>query len=248
MPHMRSPPLRLLATATGAILACARTPIGNHTLFRGLMWLPDKSLPHAVMSRELPGQAGRDERLPSAPSSSPSCAASSFAAQPGLLTCRAAADRQRVVGHVLVMTLPDADIGAVADRHRRDQRGVRADEGALADLGAVLAEAVVVAGDRAGADVGPGADMGVADIGQVVDLGAGAEAGVLDLDEVADLRPLADRAPGRSRAKGPTIAPAAIVAPSIWQKAWIVTPSAIVTPGPKTTFGSTVTSRPILVS
>ena len=41
---------------------------------------------------------------------------------------------------------------------------------------------------------------------------------------------------------------APITAPSIWLKALIVAPSAISTPGPKTTCGSTVTSRPSLVS
>ena len=39
-----------------------------------------------------------------------------------------------------------------------------------------------------------------------------------------------------------------MVAPSMWLKAWIVAPSATDTPGPKTTWGSTVTSRPSFVS
>ena len=42
---------------------------------------------------------------------------------------------------------------AVADRHRRHQRGIGTDERALADVGLVLAEAVVIAGDRARPDV-----------------------------------------------------------------------------------------------
>ena len=87
-----------------------------------------------------------------------------------------------------VMTEPARDQRAVADRDRRHQRRVRADEGARADLGAVLEDAVVVAGDGAGADVGAGADPRVADIGEVVGLGALLDDRVLDLDEVADVR------------------------------------------------------------
>ncbi len=103
-----------------------------------------------------------------------------------------ARERERVGRHVLGDDAARADIGALADRDRRDQGGVRADEGAGADLGAVLVEAVVVAGDGAGADVGAGADARVAEIGEVVGLGARADLGVLDLDEVADPRLLAE--------------------------------------------------------
>ena len=117
-----------------------------------------------------------------------------------------------------------------------------------ADVGVVLVDAVIVAGDGAGADIRLRADARVADIGEVVDLRPLLHVGVLDLDEVADMRALPDRAPGRSRANGPTIAPEAIRAPSIWLKARIVTLSATLTPGPKTTFGSIETSRPICVS
>ena len=56
------------------------------------------------------------------------------------------------------------------------------------------------------------------------------------------------RVPGRIRANGPMLAFTPTIAPSIWLKAWIVAPSAISTPGPNTTCGSTVTSRPSLVS
>ena len=108
-------------------------------------------------------------------------------ARPGLSTWRARAIVSASAGTSEVTTLPVADIGAVADRDRRDQRGVRADKRALADDRAEFAEAVVVAGDRAGADIGPGADVAVAEIGEVTGLDAGAEPGRLDLDEIADM-------------------------------------------------------------
>src|SRR5262249_34036037 len=73
------------------------------------------------------------------------------------------------------------------DRHRRDQRAVRADKGARADHRAVLVKTVVIAGDRAGTDIGFGADIAVTEIGQVVGFGAGAEPGRLDLDKIADM-------------------------------------------------------------
>ena len=76
-----------------------------------------------------------------------------------------ASDRERVGFDRLGDDRARADIGAVADRHRRDQRRVGADEGAGADVGLVLGEAVVVAGDRSSADVGARADPRVADIG-----------------------------------------------------------------------------------
>ena len=82
----------------------------------------------------------------------------------------------------------------------------------------------------------------------MVDLGAFADLGLLELDEIADLGPLGERVPGRIRANGPMLALAPMIAPSIWLKAWMVAPSATLTPGPNTTCGSTVTSRPSLVS
>src|SRR5271157_38 len=51
-----------------------------------------------------------------------------------------------------------ADISALADRDRRDERRVGANERARANVGLVLGKAVVVAGDGSGADVGARAD------------------------------------------------------------------------------------------
>src|SRR3954468_7758954 len=67
---------------------------------------------------------------------------------------RAALYGHRVIRHVLGDDRARADIGALADFHRRHQRGVGADKGALADQRLVLEEAVVIAGDGAGAEIG----------------------------------------------------------------------------------------------
>src|SRR5690606_19225273 len=74
-----------------------------------------------------------------------------------------------------------------ADRYRRHQLGVAADEGIVADDRLVLVGAVVVAGDRAGADVHAGAHFGIAHVGEVVRLRTFTHAGRLHLDEVADM-------------------------------------------------------------
>src|SRR5690349_5702074 len=56
-------------------------------------------------------------------------------------------------GRVLADRGTRADVGALRDPHRRDQRRVRADEALVLDHRAVLRGAVVVAGDGARADV-----------------------------------------------------------------------------------------------
>ena len=91
-------------------------------------------------------------------------------------------------------------VGAVADRHRRDQAVVAAHADVVADRGAVLVRPVVVDDDRARADVAALADRGVADVGQVRHLGAVADLGVLDLDVGADL------AAGAEHGAGPQVA------------------------------------------
>src|SRR2546423_15624190 len=71
-----------------------------------------------------------------------------------------ARDRELAGGRVLVDGGAGADVRAARDAHRRDQRGVGADEAVVLDDGAVLRRAVVVAGDGARADVHPAADLG----------------------------------------------------------------------------------------
>src|SRR6185312_14433777 len=100
---------------------------------------------------------------------------------------RAPGEGQRVGGDVLGDDAAGANIGALADLHRRDQRRIGADERAGANLGAMLVEAVIVAGDGTGADVSASANAGVADISEMVNLGAFADLGLLDLHEVADM-------------------------------------------------------------
>ena len=118
---------------------------------------------------------------------SPCAAAPATRRRARLVDLAGARDGQRVGRHVGGDDAAGRDIGAVADRDRRDQRRVRADERAGADRRAPLVEAVVIAGDRAGADVGAGADVAVAEIAEVAGLDPGAEPAGLDLDEIADM-------------------------------------------------------------
>src|ERR1035437_2290366 len=104
----------------------------------------------------------------------------------------ARADRERAGGHVHADRGAAADIRTLADRHRRDELRIAADEGIVFDYRRVLLHAVVVARDRAGADVHTCADRGVAEIRQVHRLRSGPEHGLLQLDEIADARLLAD--------------------------------------------------------
>ena len=85
------------------------------------------------------------------------------------ISLRATLECHRIVRYILGDHGAGADIGALADLHRRDQRGIGADKGPLADRGLVLQEAVIVAGDGPGADVAISADMSVADVGKMVD-------------------------------------------------------------------------------
>src|SRR4051794_39245816 len=94
------------------------------------------------------------------------------------------------------------DYGAVADRDRRDQRGVRPDERSGADHCPVLAETIIIAGDGARADVGPCADFSVADVAQVVDLRALANLRLLQLNEIADLGAFSQTRSGPDPRKG----------------------------------------------
>src|SRR5664279_1320140 len=98
-----------------------------------------------------------------------------------------ARQRQGVRGHILGDDASRADIGALADPDRRDERAVRADERACANVGLVLAIAIIIAGDRACSYVGARANVSIADIGQVIDLGAFIDIRSLQLYEVPDL-------------------------------------------------------------
>src|SRR5436309_879396 len=94
-----------------------------------------------------------------------------------------------------------ADNRSVTNRHRRHERGVRADEGACADLRRIFAEPIVIARNRSCPDVGVGPDRRIADVGQVIDLRTLGDFGVLELDEIADLglagKPRAGAEPGK---------------------------------------------------
>src|SRR5262245_60750432 len=89
-------------------------------------------------------------------------------AKPSLTSCRddlpAAPEPQRSRRGAAGAYRAGAELGAIADLHRRDQRRVGGDAGSCADVGAMFGHAVIVAGDGAGADVRPRAHPGVADI------------------------------------------------------------------------------------
>ena len=110
----------------------------------------------------------------------------------GLADARRDADRQHAGRHVPRDDGAGARLRPVAQRHRRPEHRVHAQEHALSDRGAVLADAVVVRGDRAGADVRLGPHVGVAQVAHVVLADVLPEPAVLDLGVVADLRATAD--------------------------------------------------------
>src|SRR4030067_2683514 len=79
---------------------------------------------------------------------------------------------------------------ALADRHRRDQLRIRADEHVVLNDRAVLVCAVVIAGDRARADIDAAAPGAVADVAEMIGLAVCRDLAVLDLDEIADMHPV----------------------------------------------------------
>src|SRR3954447_17531340 len=113
----------------------------------------------------------------------------------------AGADRERARWNVLAHRRAGAHVGILADRHRRDELRVRADESAVLDGRPMLVRAVVVAGDGAGADVAALADHRVAQVGEVIRLAALPERRVLQLHEVADVRPFANLRTGAQACK-----------------------------------------------
>src|SRR3954468_21492760 len=104
-------------------------------------------------------------------------------------------DRERPGRDVVRDDRAGAGVRLVADRHRRDERGVDRRADVRADRRAVLVAPVVVGGDRGGAEVRAGPDVGVADVAQVRHLRALADVRVLDLDERARPGPLPQKGP-----------------------------------------------------
>src|SRR5262249_8790300 len=98
-----------------------------------------------------------------------------------------APERERIRGHIVSDNRARADISAIPDLHRRDQRRIRADECVLADLGAMRGHAFVVPDAGAGAESGARADRCIADVAQVIGLGTGLDHRLLDLDEITDV-------------------------------------------------------------
>ena len=101
-------------------------------------------------------------------------------------------DSQRAVRHILGDRRARCGEYAVAQRNRRDQIGVAADEAIVPDDGLALHIAIIVDNHRAAAKVYTFAHFGIADVGQMADLGTVADGRLFQLDEVADARVIAD--------------------------------------------------------
>src|SRR5689334_19400702 len=90
----------------------------------------------------------------------------------GNVALLARGDRQRLGRDALTNRAAAADVRAFADRYRRHQLRVAADERAVLDRRLVLLLAVEIAGDGAGADIHLLADHGIPEVRQVAGLGA----------------------------------------------------------------------------
>ena len=121
--------------------------------------------------------------------------------------------------HVFRDRRAGADVGALADSHRRNQLRIAADERAVLDDRLVLVLAVVVADDRARPDVDVGADRGVAEIGQMVGLRARRRAIVFfNSTKLPTLAPSPTTVPAADGRRARSTAPSATRAPTIRQK------------------------------
>src|SRR5260370_40249192 len=98
----------------------------------------------------------------------------------------AARDGQSIRGHIVGDRGARRDVGAVADSHRGDQRGIRSDENFVPDGRRVLVKPVIVARDSARADVRLRADLGVAEVGQVHRFRAFSNRALLYFHEISD--------------------------------------------------------------
>src|ERR1700694_3327653 len=89
----------------------------------------------------------------------------------------------------MVHERPRADIGALSNGDRGDERGIRSHEDAVADGGAVLGLTVIVAGHGSGPDVHRRAHIAVEDRGEVANASPGSNRAVLDLGMRPQLYP-----------------------------------------------------------
>ena len=108
--------------------------------------------------------------------------------QPLIDVCRARLTVRASPGAFLVTVGSSTDGSAFADRHRRHQLRVGANEHIVLDHGLVLVGAVIVAGDGSSANVDPAADGRVADITQVTGFTAGTEVRIFGFHKISDAR------------------------------------------------------------
>src|SRR6266540_6176277 len=80
-----------------------------------------------------------------------------------------------------------ADVSALPDFDRRDDRCIASDEGAILDDRRAFDAAIVVACDGAGADIDVGTDGGITKIRQMIGFAPRAKRRFLQLDEIPDM-------------------------------------------------------------
>ena len=115
-------------------------------------------------------------------------------------------DSQRAVRHVLGDRRARCGEYAVAQRNRRDQIGVAADEAIVPDDGLALHIAIIVDNHRTAAKVYTLSHLGVADVGQMADLGSVADDRLFQFDKITNARVIADLTARTDICKRPTVA------------------------------------------
>src|SRR4029077_4482959 len=96
-------------------------------------------------------------------------------------------ENQRAGGNVMTNRRCSGDVNVIAQRDRRNQRGIASDLHSIANFGSVLLKPVVIAGNGPGADIAVPPDRHVSEIGKMVGLCPFAELRFFGLDKIPDV-------------------------------------------------------------